>query len=356
MGKLSLDFISSVFGSAGNIGLGLYNQSQQKAENDKNRKFNAEQAQLNRDFQERMFHESNAYNTPAQQVLRMKSAGLNPALMYQGSGFGAPAAAPSGSSASASGSALPSVSGDLNIARQLAEIENIKANTKKTDEEAKGQATDNKWKDLMNESIVSSNNMTVTVGDSVRKMNEAQFATLTKNLRTIELQWEEISERVNLLRSQVTGQNLDNVLKDIEKRFKAPYMEAIIGKISAETAMSKFQVFRGMKLLTLEALNLQNDASLKASQSSLNHFLGVKQYQENSAFSDLYQEQIRGIKIQNNQLEFNLENDKTFRSAERSAGIFHDIMVGLGSVLNGLSSASSSGLFKGKSRPIGFGK
>jgi len=38
----------------------------------------------NRHFSREMFDKTNAYNTPAMQVKRMKEAGLNPALMYQG--------------------------------------------------------------------------------------------------------------------------------------------------------------------------------------------------------------------------------------------------------------------------------
>lgn len=39
----------------------------------------------NRKFQKEMFDKTNEYNTPLNQVKRMKEAGLNPAMMYQGS-------------------------------------------------------------------------------------------------------------------------------------------------------------------------------------------------------------------------------------------------------------------------------
>jgi hypothetical protein len=42
------------------------------------------QNRANRRFSREMFDKTNAYNTPAQQIKRMKEAGLNPALMYQG--------------------------------------------------------------------------------------------------------------------------------------------------------------------------------------------------------------------------------------------------------------------------------
>lgn len=378
-----LGFIGSLFGA----GLNYYNASRdrraqiamfnenmrdnarnrafQASEAAKQRQFNSAEALLSRNFAQRMADRAFLQNSIGKQVQQMKAAGLNPALAYGNANFqpmGQVESSQASSSASPSGSAgAPSSLNPfgfdaMSVTRQLAEIDAIKAQTKKTESETRGIDKENKWIDLRNQATVDSTNMSVTVGDSVRKLNDAQFNKFTKELQTIELQWDEIREKIALLKAQNAGVSLDNELKAIEKRFKAPYMESVIGRISAETNMSKFQVFRGMKLLSLEALNLQADASLKASQSSLNHFLGVKQYQENSVFYELYQEHFRGIKIQNDQLKFNLDSDNSFRSAERSAGIFNDIMAGIGFVLGGASSASSSGLFKGKSRPIGFGK
>ena len=341
------------------------NRGFQASEAAKQRQFNSAEALLSRNFAQRMADRAFLQNSIGNQVQQMKAAGLNPALSYGNANFqpmGQVESSQASSSASPSGSAgAPSSLNPfgfdaMSVTRQLAEIDAIKAQTKKTESETRGIDKENKWIDLRNQATVDSTNMSVTVGDSVRKLNDAQFNKVTKELQTIELQWDEIREKIALLKVQNAGSSLDNELKAIEKRFKAPYMESVIGRISAETNMSKFQVFRGMKLLSLEALNLQADASLKASQSSLNHFLGVKQYQENSVFYELYQERFRGIKIQNDQLQFNLDSDGDFRSVERSAGIFYDIMAGLGFVLGGASSASSSGLFKGKSRPIGFGK
>lgn len=337
------------------------NRAFQASEAAKQRQFNSAEALLSRNFAQRMADRAFLRNSIGNQLQQMKSAGLNPALAYGNANFqpmGQVESSQASSSASPSGSAgAPSSLNPfgfdaMSVSRQLAEIDAIKAQTKKTESETRGIDKENKWIDLRNQATVDSTNMSVTVGDSVRKLNDAQFNKVTKELQTIELQWDEIRERVALLKTQNAGASLDNELKAIEKRFKTPYMEAVINKISAESGESKFRVFRGMKLLSLEALNLQNDASLKASQSSLNHFLGVKQYQENSVFYETF----RGIQLHNEQLELNLESDKTFRSAERKAGIFYDIMAGIGFVLGGASSASSSGLFKGKSRPIGFGK
>ena len=95
-----LGLAGSLLGSAANSASASENLEAQREENQKNREFNAQQAELARQYStrereaqqqyqsqewQRQFEAQNAYNTPAAQSQRLKSAGINPAVYFTGS-------------------------------------------------------------------------------------------------------------------------------------------------------------------------------------------------------------------------------------------------------------------------------
>ena len=73
---------SLVLGGLGILGGSAADPILQAQENEKNRQWQAEQSQIARDWQEKMWNQNNEYNSPAQQMQRLLDAGLNPNLVY----------------------------------------------------------------------------------------------------------------------------------------------------------------------------------------------------------------------------------------------------------------------------------
>ncbi len=81
-------------------------------------------AQEQRDWQEKMWHQQNAYNTPSAMAGRMRAAGLNP--------YALTGAEPAGSAGSGTKADFIPLQDPLSVTRQIADIENIRAATGKT--------------------------------------------------------------------------------------------------------------------------------------------------------------------------------------------------------------------------------
>lgn len=133
----------------------------------KQNQFNAEQAQLNRDFEERM--SSTAYQ---RQVQDMQAAGVNPALMYGGSGASG-ASTPAGSAATAAGNFDP-----IQMALGLKQMNLIDAQTKKTNAEAEVATREAAWKDKLSQAELDEIASKIGVNDA--NINATQYDNALK--------------------------------------------------------------------------------------------------------------------------------------------------------------------------------
>ena len=96
LGGALITGVSSLVGSAMN------NSASERISKETN-EFNAQQAELNRQYQTQMWNLTNEYNSPEQQMARLKAAGLNPNLVYGGNTVANSASSmPSGSLVTAS--------------------------------------------------------------------------------------------------------------------------------------------------------------------------------------------------------------------------------------------------------------
>lgn len=111
---MDLATIAALAGFVGNVGSGLASGLTQNNPQGYNwasnvlsggqMAFNSAQSQLQRDWTERMWHMNNEYNDPSAMMQRLRAAGLNPALMYQGAGANMQASAATGGAESSASS------------------------------------------------------------------------------------------------------------------------------------------------------------------------------------------------------------------------------------------------------------
>lgn len=174
--------VGGLFGQAGQNSANAQNLAISRENNE----FNANQAQLNRDFQADMA------NTQWQRAVGdMSSAGLNPMLAYSQGGN----AAPSGSTASSAG--LPrmenalgaGVTSALNTATMMASVENMKAQADKTSAEAGvirewGSKQAAAQTDRDNASASQANQNVFNLKEQARKLDQEIQNLMSENLRT----------------------------------------------------------------------------------------------------------------------------------------------------------------------------
>lgn len=203
--------ISGLIGVAGTAaatgGSMVMTRRQQKRQN----AFNAEQAQIARDFEERMS------NTAFQrQVQDMQAAGVNPALMYGGAGSSG-ASTPSGNPASAAGN-FDALQGALAI-KQMGLID---AQKEKTLAEAELTSRDSAWKDRLNEQTLRESASRILVNEA--EINAREYDNALKEaetaLRKKEFQWfdRQASADIGLKGSQTAYHKAEAAISQLERQ------------------------------------------------------------------------------------------------------------------------------------------
>lgn len=145
-----MGIVGDMFSAVGNVFSTHETNEANKQINEEQMKFNAQQAQLSRDWSEKMWNLSNEYSSPVQQMQRLADAGLNPHLVYQSGADTTAASVPAGQSAS-SGSLKAMENpryGDMMIqAMQMrnlaAQTKNLEAENEVKKETARGQRISN---------------------------------------------------------------------------------------------------------------------------------------------------------------------------------------------------------------------
>lgn len=243
---------AAIISGAAALGAAGTSAAAQSSMNKKTREFNKEEAEKQRLWSERMFNESNAwnyemwqkemeYNTPANQVQRLRDAGLNP--MYYGldgnsTNGGPDAAQPLGYDRAQASDQPNPISAGIDSAVKAAQIANIEAATQKTKTETKvidaklpfeveslrnqieGSRLDNEAKTIVNKYLDGQQQAELRVKNSSAAANDASiqkaFAEIEKmdyEKATMMISWLETQEKILTLQKQrdLTDKQMDEL-------------------------------------------------------------------------------------------------------------------------------------------------
>lgn len=293
----ALGAISGLFGSFMNASMQSVQNSKnikyQMIENEKNRQYNSSEAALARNFSanfaREMYEKQYNDNSYSSQVAQMKAAGINPALAYSSGNF-AGASMPSASSPSSSSSgsvssqAAPQIDPSYmaDIALKAAQIENINAQTKKTESETEGQGytneilkSDAKFREAYNSGVINLQNVSIDLGKSQKNLTDEQITKTRLDCKQLENTIEYTRKSLDLLAQQIDAGKLDNMMKRLELAYKQPQLQAQLDYLSAITGKTKAETKSIIELLPYQIKQYGADIAYKNAMSSLCEKQGI---------------------------------------------------------------------------------
>lgn len=265
--------------------------------------FNAQQAQLGRDWSEEMmgqqnewnlqqWQRENEYNTPAAQRARLEAAGLNAALMMQGqgsigmAGSGQPAASPSGDPQASSGlsSAPQYVRPDFSLLSQA--VDSFFKN-KLVSEQSTGQGLDNLLKARYGDELAQisigkgSAEISNLRSQSARNYAETAVASLSAEAQRTLNKYLDLGQQLSLITKMAEYSSITAGTELTKAKYRTEIANEI--KVLAEANGQKIsnQVARSTAASLIDAMNKENeyrsyDAALGYDYLPRRHYLKNK--------------------------------------------------------------------------------
>lgn len=285
---------SSLIGSiAGAIGQNKIVNKQieaQKAENQKNREYNLMLARQQNQWNLEQWQRENDYNSPTSQMARMREAGLNPDLMYGQGTTGNSAGSPEMTSGAPSepndmsamlskrsfGQTMQQIL-DREQQRRFAEaqIEAIRANTKKTEEETTGVSLDNLIKEGTKDNVIKLSSVTLEGAMVLNDLNEAQRSSLLKGIEKAEQDIKESQSRMDAIKASIADMTFKQQQDTKRLALEALRNDAEIRNLDAETeraiaeaGLTRQQYYEAVETFALREAGLIKDNEIKDKQVS----------------------------------------------------------------------------------------
>lgn len=344
--------------------------------------FNAQQAQLGRDWSEEMMSQQNewnlqqwqrenAYNTPAAQRARLEAAGLNAALMMQGqgsigmAGSGQPAASPSGNPQASSGlsSASQYVRPDFSLLSQS--VDSFFKN-KLLSEQSTGQGLDNLLKARYGDELAQ-----ISIGkgsaeiqnlrsQSARNYAETAVASLTADAQRTLNKYLDMGQQLSLITKMAEYSSITAGTELMRAKYRTEVANEI--KLLAEANGQKISnyVARATAESLINAMNKENeyrayDAALGYDYLPRRHYLKNKGlgYETQLLEGDLGLQRVERALAEFEEYTRNTPGNRWIRKNLSPAV---DVLSPLLDAAALFTVAGKAGKLIGRPRPIGFNR
>lgn len=257
------DNLFNVLGSAlgfGTFGANQINQNKQNRFNAEqaqlNRNFQAEQAQLARDWQEEFY---NTYQSPSAMVRQYQDAGLNPALLAGGMNIDSPPSTqtPSGSMASGTAPNYQSVADLVNMVGQMAMLKSEIDKNKSIAEMNRASAFNYQRQGLAANASAHAATADAIYKRSLSKVTDAQFNVVNEQFRYLAAQASNEEFRRNILQLEREIKELQRNQDLDEASFHKQY--GFYPNDSLQTAVLKLAQKQGERFKDALARALRNN-------------------------------------------------------------------------------------------------
>lgn len=290
--------ISSLFGALGqNIAINKQIKAQQE-ENEKNRTYNFNLAQLQNKWNLEQWNRENEYNSPAQQMARLKAAGLNPDMMYQNGTSGLTAASSPSMTAGAPSSPVDmsalgqkrtigdAIHQGLQDALVGAQIDVMKSEARKNNAQAGGQ-------EITNETLGQINQATFykIVSESALNREQKRVAEKTGDMLISQKQHfdklvDEIDSKIDLNNANIGNMSQQQLMARVDRLLSVGSLAMDFQKMLLDFGIRRDQLEAQKKVWSAEIVKLITSAKNESADNYLNFLRFLKDAGYHSTLKD----------------------------------------------------------------------
>lgn len=354
MGKF-LDSVANAFANSNPIGTGVglaFNSIgslfQNRSNKHRQQEAFAQQEKmqaLQNAYNTRMWHMSNDYNSPANQMRLFKEAGLNPNLIYGQMSDISSSPMHSGSGAAPGFARMENVMGSVDP-RTVSETNALNAQAEKTRAEAKNIEQDTVTKMTFNQFAeefysgqVTMQNVSINNVRADTNVKSAQVSKLYNECSAIQASIRQINETVNNMRIQAVGLRFDNYLKNLDAAFSSQTLNNRVRQVASEADVSEKVARTFMWNLAAQIGLMKAQAFAASTQGSLNLALTGESYSRSvnnsatfhniNAHTSMLNSMGAKFSAEKDSIRFHLNMDKRFLPWERTLGVANASVAGL---------------------------